>query len=294
MNILKSYGLGVKKASSQGKMILVLWAFSLLFAGVVYFVGSGFFVGALDRSGLAESLRQFDAGLFLEMLVHNQASVGVVFKVIMLLAFFYFWLSVFLTGGILHTLLSDNVAAGEEPGRRRFAPTFFQGAGRFFGRFFRLEVYSLILWAAFLLFQLIFNLVAKSLTADGANEKMLYYMFWIRAGLSLVLIFFIRMILDYARIIIVRADTGRVWRSLWEAVRFVFRRLFGTLALYYVLLVTGLVMFLVYWGIHSRISCGSAVTIGLAFLIGQVFVISRGWLRVVCQAAEIAFYGGDQ
>lgn len=293
MNILKSYGIGVKRASSQVKMILVLWAFSLVFAGVVYFVGSGFFTGALGGSGLAESLRQFDAGLFLEMLVHNQAPLGALFKVLVLLAFLYFWLSIFLTGGILHILLSANTEAGIEAGRRRFAPAFFQGAGRYFGRFFRLEVYSLILWAAFLVFQLVFDLAARPLTADGTAEKMLYYVFWVRVGLSFVLILFILMILDYARIIIARADSRQVWRSLWKAVRFVFKRLFGTLALYYILLITGLGIILVYWAIHSRIPTASSATVWLAFIIGQLFVLSRGWLKIACQAAQINFYGRD-
>jgi hypothetical protein len=293
MNILKSYSLGIKRASSQGKMILVLWAFGLLFAGTVYFAAGGFFAGALDASGLAEGLRRFDAGLFLEMLVQNRAPLGMVIKIIVLLAFLYFWLSIFLTGGILSLLLSNTPAAGDPPVRSRFAPAFFQGAGRYFGRFFRLEVYSLLLWAVFLLFQLAFTAASKPLTADGTNEKMLYYLFWVRAGLSLVLIFFIRMILDYARIIIAREDTGRVWRSLREAARFVLRRLAGTLALYYSLLITGLAIFLVYWGICSRFSTGSLATIWLAFLLGQLFVLSRGWLRIAFLAAQTAFSGRD-
>jgi hypothetical protein len=291
MKVLKSYGLGIKEASGQGKMILVLWTFSLLFAAVVYIVGGGYFAGALGHSELAQSLRQFDAGFFLEMLVHNQTPLGMIFKFIMLLAFIYFWLSIFLTGGILRVLLAANEPAGNEPARRRFAPSFFQGAGQHFGRFFRLEVYSLVLWVVFLLLQLVFSFAAKPITADGTNEKMLYYVFWVRVSFSLILIFFIRMILDYARIIIARSDTGRVWRSLWEAVRFVFKRLFRTLALYYILLITGLVIFLVYWGIHSRISTDSTATIWLAFFLGQVFVLSRGWLKIVFQAAQLTFLG---
>jgi len=291
MKILKSYSLGIRQASSQGKMVLVLWVFSLLFAAVVYFVGAGYFAGALGQSELAGNLlKQFDTGLFLEMLVHNQAPLGMIFKVIVVLAFLYYWVSIFLTGGILHVLLSPNESMGNEPRRRRFASAFFQGAGRYFGRFFRLEVYSLILWVGFFFFQLVFNLAAKPFTSDGTNEKMLYYVFWVRVGLSLALIFLIRMILDYARIIIVRADTGRVLRSLWDSVRFVFKRLFRTLALYYILLITGAVIFLVYWGIHSRVSTGSLAKIWLAFFIGQVFVMSRGWLKIGFQAAQITFY----
>ncbi len=294
MKVLKSYGLGIRKASAQGKMVLVLWAFNLLFAAVVYFVGRGYFVNALGQSALGETLKRFDARLFLEMLTHNAAPVGLMIKVMVVLAFLYYWVSVFLTGGILHVLLSGNTSTGDEPGlRRRLAPAFFQGAGRYFGRFFRLEVYSLIIWVGFLLFQWVIWIVAGPLTSDGSNENMIYYVFWVWLGLSLALVYFIHMILDYARIIIVRSDTGRVWRSLWAAAGFVFRRLFGTLALYYLLLITGAVIILVYWGIHSRVPTDSVGAIWLAFLIGQAFIISRGWLKVAFQATQLTYYGSD-
>ncbi|MGB7296895.1 MAG: hypothetical protein WBC70_15025 [Candidatus Aminicenantales bacterium] len=291
MTVLKSYGQGIKRATSQGKMVLVMWAFSLVFAAVVYFVGRGYFVDALGRSGLGESLRQFDTGMFLEMLTHHGAPLGMLFKLIVLLAFLYYLLSVFLSGGILHVLLSPGESESDEPGRRRFAAAFFQGAGRYFGRFFRLEVYALVLWAGLLIFQWVIWLAAGPLTANGSNEKMMVYVFWVWLGLSLALLFFIQMILDYARIIIARTDTKRVWRSLWEAVRFIFRKLFGALALYYILLITGFAILLVYWTVQSRISTGSVAAIWLAFLIGQVFIISRGWLRIAFLAAQLNYYG---
>jgi hypothetical protein len=273
-------------------MVLVLWVFNLLFAAAVYFVGRGYFANALGQSALSETLRRFDTALFLEMLIHNGAPLGTLFKVILALAFLYFWVSIFLTGGILHVLLWGGEPAGEGP-RRRLAPAFFQGAGRYFGRFFRLAVYSLLLWLGFLISQWILWIVAGPLTAEGTNEKMIYYIVWACLAFDLILVFFIRMILDYARIIIVRTNTGRVWHSLWEAMGFILKRLFGALALYYSLLITGGVIFLVYWGIHSRIATVSAASIWLAFLIGQLFIISRGWLKIAFQSAQLNFYGRD-
>ena len=174
MKVLPSYGSGVRKASSHGKMVLLLWAFNLLFAAAAYFVGRGYFANALGQSALGETLRRFDAALFLEMLIHNGAPLGTLFKVILALAFLYFWVSVFLTGGILHVLLSRVDAGGDERGRQRLAPAFFHGAGRYFGRFFRLAVYSLLLWLGFLIVQWILSLIAGPLTADWSNEKMIY------------------------------------------------------------------------------------------------------------------------
>jgi hypothetical protein len=292
MKIFRSYGTGIKQASSQGKMVLILWVFSLLLTSVVYFMGAGYFSAALGQSELARSLlEKSDTGLFLELLIYNPTPLGMMIKVMAVLAFLYYWVSLFLTGGILHVLLSPSDIAGNELRRPRFATAFFQGAGRYFGRFFRLEVCSLILWAGFIVFQFVFNAAAKPLTSDGANEKMFYYMFWVRVALSLILIFFIHMVLDYARIIIVRTEANRVMRALWDAWRFVFRRLFGTLALYYILLITGVIIFLVYWGIHSRIPTGSLFPIWLAFFVGQLFVISRGWLKIAFQSAQLEFYG---
>jgi hypothetical protein len=291
MHVLKSYYTGIKQASGRGKMVALLWILNLLFAAVVYRMAATYFSQAFGVSAIAEDLlHRFDTALFMEMLVHSTGPQAMMLKVMGFLSFLYFWVSLFLTGGILQVLSASARHEGDESPNRRFAAQFFQGAGKYFGRFFRLAFYSLFLWVALLVFQYLLYVAAKFLTGDWTDEKMMFILFWIWAGLGLVQFFFISMVLDYARISIVLADSRHVLRALFASLGFVFKRLLRTSTLYAMLLFTGLAIFLLYWAIHSTIPARSTGSIWLAFAIGQIFILSRGWLKIAFQAAQLEFY----
>jgi hypothetical protein len=73
-------------------------------------------------------------------------------------------------------------------------------------------------------------------------------------------------------------------------VRFVVRRFRGTLGLYYLLGLTGLAMALAYLGVKSLIGATTAVGILAVFLITQVYIAGRGWLRAAYQAGQLEMF----
>ena len=95
--------------------------------------------------------------------------------------------------------------------------------------------------------------------------------------------------MDYARIRIVREDTNGVYDALVWAVRFVFGRPGGTLLLYYLLGITGWVMLAAYLVLHRLFPGSTTGAIVSAFLLSQIFVAGRGWLKIAYQAAELEF-----
>jgi hypothetical protein len=207
-----------------------------------------------------------------------------------ILAFLYYWVSLFLHGGILSVLKSRGITGEMESRNMRFAPDFFQGAGKYFGRFFRLAIYSLLLWLVFGIVYYLFNLLTKSLTAGGTNEPAILFRYLSRPIIVLFLYFLIRMIGDYARIKLVVEDSKAVFGSLLFSVRFVFGNFIKTLILYYLMLITGLIVFGVYWVLQKMVPTQTLLPILIAFLIGQIFILSRGWLKIALQAAQLHFY----
>ncbi len=130
-------------------------------------------------------------------------------------------------------------------------------------------------------------MLATAVMKDSTNEQLGFVLTILRVVLALFLVYFNKMILDYARIRIVREDTNRVYDSLAWAVRFVFGRLGGTLLLYALLGVTGLAMLAAYLGL-SRLFPGSTTgAIVSVFLLSQLFVAGRGWLKIAFQASEL-------
>lgn len=264
-------------------MVLLLWFFNFLFGFIVFYLLYNRLMEALSQSAISEGmLSKVNYHFVFEFLTYHGQALGTIRSVALVLIGVYVLVSLFLFGGILHTLV--------ETQKTSFSQRFFQGCGKFFGRFLRLFVYSLILWFILLVFMFILYQVGRTLTGKGANEQLAYYLFLIEVAIALFFIFFINMIQDYARFKIVIEDSPYVFRSLFQSIGFVLKRLGGTLVLYYLLVLTGVVIAVVYWGLRSVIPFSSAAAILITFLVYQLFIASHGWLKVAFQAGQLSYY----
>jgi len=284
MGIFKCYGQGIQEASLRPKMIFVLWLFNFVFASLVYFLFSSVLSAALGKSALTSNLlKKPITDLLLEFFTESTGALRSLFLVALVLMVIYFFVSIFLVGGILFNLTH----AGN---KERFAQVFFHGGGKYFCRFLLLTLYSLLLWIIFSIIFLGLNLTLQALTRNSDNEQLLFSLFWARAALALFFVYFLKMIMDYSRIKIVTEDSTFVFRSFFDSIKFVFRKLGKTLCLYYLLGLTGLALLLIYWGIKSLISVSSFSGVVVFFLVSQVFIASRGWLRIAFQAGQLKFF----
>lgn len=294
MKIIKSYSQGIKQAALQPKMIFVLWLINLIFGLIIYFQFSGLLSEAMGKSMTAEKLlKKFDFNFLFESIIHHGESFHAVFSVTFVLLIVYFFVSIFLLGGILFSLIQSEKLSSVEDKKEGFVSMFFQGGGKFYGRFFRLCIYSLILWIAFIIIIFLLNIVRRALTSNGENERLSFYLILIQIGIGLFLLNLIRMILDYSRIKIAAEDSRKVFRSFFLAIKFVFKNLGKTLVLYYLLALTGVLLFCVYWALKSLIPVYSLIPILIGFVIGQIFIASRGWVKIAFQAGQLKFYKAD-
>jgi len=291
VKVLRSYGRGIKEATFQPKMIVVLWLRNFIFGFFIFYLFFRFLSYAIGKTVFADRLF-FDSNVFFDLIVHHGESNNMIISAGIILILLYFLVSIFLYGGILSLLTIPPDAHDEIKGR--FAQTFFQGAGNFFGRFFRLSIYSLILWAVFILINLLLNPVGRFLTGDGTNEWMAFSFFWIRLAIGLFLVYLIWMILDYSRIEIVIEDSRSVFLSLFKAIKFVFQNFGKTLALYYLLVLTGIALITVFWLLKSYLPSFSSpwLTILLPLVVAQLFIAFRAWLKIAFQSSQMVFYIG--
>jgi hypothetical protein len=290
MKVMKSYASGIKRATSEGKMLLVLWFFNVLFASVIYFQFSDYLNRVFGTSAAAgKFLKSFDFNTFFEMMTFNGTALNTIVSLAKYLLLFYGIATIFLAGGILHTLsFSRGAEASSE--KRRVLPLFFHGAGKYFGRFLRLFLYSWVLWLVVVVFIMFYSGIVVSAAEDAMNEPLISYLALAGIIVLLFLIFLIRMIVDYARIKIVVEDSPWVFLSLFRSVGFVFRKLFKTLAIYYLFFLTGAALWTLFWLVQKPIKTHSLLPILLAFFIGQIFILSRGWIKVGLQGAQLEYY----
>ncbi len=292
--MFRSYGKGIKEATLQPKMISVLWFINFIFGAIIFYLFKQRFSEVIGSNLMADKiLKKLDYNFVFEFLVYNGQFIKTIFFLAFALILTYFLVSIFLYGGILNRLIQSHRSHDVGRNNGGFAPVFFQGAGRYFGRFFRLAIYSLIMWLVGLIFFFGLTRLVRVLTAKGTKEQLAFYLFLVEIVIGLFLIYLIKMILDYARIKIVIEDTRRVFRSMFQSIGFVFQNFGKTLSIYYLLVLTGIILIGIYWLLRQVIPDYTFLTILITFIIYQLFIASRGWLKVAFQAAQLSFYSPE-
>ncbi len=282
MNIFSCCRKGLVEAAARPRIILILWAVNAMFASLAFVMFSGFVGSSLGRSTAAAGLMtKTDMNIIIEMLVSPQSGMNILRPGLLALIFLFCLVSIFLQGGILRGLFD---VSDEARGSR----LFFEGGARYYWRFFRLAVYSTILWVPALLVSAAVYGALTSAARNSINEQLV---FCLRIGvgvMTLFLVYFVMMIMDYARIRIVSEGSRKVFRPLALSTVFVFRHLGSSLGIYYLLGAAGLILFIVWRLTVQAVPATSAAAVWAAFFLTQIFIMSRGWLRIAFQSAQAA------
>ena len=285
MKTIRSYIKGIRESLLCPKAAVVLWLINAAFAAVVYFVASGAVTAALGRSLAADDLlSRSNVDALFELLTGNAAALSSLLVVALVVLLLYILASPFLYGGILNILAHPGERAG------RFAQTFGAGAGRYYGRFFRLIPASLVLWVPAAALFLLADRALDYIGRDPLQEQLNFILTFVRIAVALFLFYLVRMIMDYARIRIIATESRSALLSLSWAAAFVLRRLGGTLALYYMLGLTAWAGFAAYLGLQSLFAKTTTRAVLAGFLLTQLHIVWRSGIKVAYQGAELSFY----
>ena len=285
MKTTRSYIKGIREALYCPKAAVVLWLINAAFAAVVYFVASGAVIEALGRSLAADDLlSRSNVDALFELLTGNAAALSALLVVALVALLLYILASPFLYGGILHILAHSGEKAG------RFSQTFGAGAGRYYGRFFRLIPASLVLWVPAAALFLLADRALDYIGRDPLQEQLNFILTFVRIAVALFLFYLVRMIMDYARIRIAATESRSALGALSWAAVFPLRRLGGTLALYYGLGLPALAGMAVYLGLQSLFAKTTTRAVLAGFLLTQLHILWRSWIKVAYQGAELSFY----
>jgi hypothetical protein len=280
MTIFACYKKGIGDASARLRIVPILWAANLLLAAPVFILFSNLFGSALDGSGRAAGLMtKADMNVIFEFLTAPGRPLNVLWAELLFLVAVFVLAGIFLQGGILRGLADDSPQG-------RSARVFFYGGAYYYWRFFRLAVYSLILWIPAILLFGVLNALLSAATKDSTREQLMFYLSLFKVALAFFLVYLIKMIMDYARIRIASGDSSKVFQALRASIRFVFGRPGGTLGLYYLLGLTGAAMALVWRLAVSALPATSMPAVWTGFVLTQLFIAGRGWLQVAYQAAQ--------
>ena len=270
---------GTAVAQQNPRLVVTLWVFNLalaLAAGLPGWLTLSSVMGPLPgadalgeafRFGVLADLSEIQPGLVSGFGRAALAAFGL--GLIVALA---------TTGGTLEVLTS-----GDE---RSFAHRFGRGAGRFFLRFLRLGLITLVtaplatgLAAAPL------GALSRHLRRESGSEWLAVSVWLLAVAVAGGALVFVLLVQDAARVLLVRDDERRVRRLLRPALATVLRHPLKWLSVWSWNAVLLLALFALYLALSSAVPPGRLLVV--LVLLQQAFVLLRCALRVALLGAEI-------
>lgn len=306
MKISESFREGLRRLHSAKRVILWVYLLNLVIAAAPAAVLSDLIRQSTKHSLAAENLRTgFDDEWYREF--HAEASglgetfepsmseLGAVlngldafvsgemfkeFSGIVGIGLLFLLLWTFLTGGALHLYVEKGEVSRE---------AFFAGAARFFPRLFRLMLlagvfYAIVYW---LLLPGVDHAI-QNVNRQTIDERVAFAWVIAKYGLVLGAVLLINLIFDYAKILAVRHDRTGAFVNAWEGLRMVLRHPVKTVGLYLLVGAIGLAFLLLYGLVVPGAGQEGYGGVAWAFLLGQAYVVSRIWTRLLFFSSQSA------
>lgn len=311
-NILYNILYGLRQAFAAPKLLLVLWLANVLVAVPATLLVSTSLAESFGTSLVAEGMLEgFDSGWYGEyeaqakglettfsptvtgagpMLDHLEAFwSGEMFTAepgLVALGGSFALLWMFLLGGVLERL----ARTWTHPQERMELRHFSAAGGQFFARFCGLALMSGVLY--FLVYRLGSFLYRRIRVAtdEVTEETPVLLAVMVAAVLVVLLLNLVRMVFDYAKIVTVLEDRSNIFSSAWAGFLMVLRAPFKTLGVYFGFGVLSILLFVGYAQVAPGAGASSLVSVVLAFLGGQLYLVSRLFLRVGLLGGQMRLY----
>ena len=282
MGIIKLFGQGISAASRNGRMLVLLWIvqflFSLLVVAPFYFLLESQF----SRSLTGEKLFAGTELLWLGDLLYRFQEIPPLLGGLLIgSSVLFLLLLVFLQGGII-----GRIAAGEE---KITLGNFFGDCGRYFGRFFRVLLLSIIGYLA------VFGILGRFLSipfrlwSKGASTQWATLLSSLLRLLVFLLIYsIVKMVFDYVKVTLVLEDSRKTVRTTLRTIRFLGQRFFKAWALF---LLVGLlfVMVTVVYLVVAKSLPKTGIGPLFLFLWQQAYILTRLWTTILFLGTEYGF-----
>ncbi len=311
MTTVQSINHGLRRALSEPKLLLLLWLVNSLAALPAALAVGAAIENDVGSSRFEEGLQQgLDMDWFAEYQTRHKEGVpglfaahrtggAVVYENLdalfggrvlngtkalkpLVLIFGLAW--ILLQGGVIARLARDPVPG--DVTSRFSAGGFFADSGRFFLRLLVLAAMAGV--AYYSLYRLAgwgFGRLDDGFRDSGTERQLITWVV-LGGGVLVVALSTVRMTFDYAKIALVSRDLRIAPVAVWRGLQFVIAHPVKTFGVY---LGVGLLS-LLWLGLYAQIAPGpgqsTALTVLFAFLVSQIFVIGRLFLRISMLGAE--------
>ena len=255
-----------------------------LLSGLNYAWWSAFNVSA---SGLENTIRPSLSGGFgplfdnLELLLSGRfLSFG---WSIFAIALAYLFVAAFFNGGAI-ALFADE--------RKAFsAARFFSAAGANFHHMAALAATTVAVFA--LIYKVIHPAIfylADQIVGDSLSQSFAWWINLVAYLIILNIVFFVTLVFDYAKVIVISEKKESSWLCIWLAIKFIFKNFAKTIGLNLLLVFCAVVLVLLGGTILSVIKPAQLFLLLISFIIQQFFILAKIGMRLTFYASETVMF----
>lgn len=283
MAILKYFSYGLKTANKKWKMVVYLWFMNFMFALLMVTPFYFLFQKDFSRSLMGDQMaRGFDLLWFGDLIYRYKDFYASLLGWLLLPAIFFLLLFVFLNGGIMGRIVAEEESLN--------LTRFFADCGKYFFRFFRVFLISLI--GYLIVFGLFFRAISflfQLWTKNAASEWPLIFAANLKFLVMILLFSIVRMFFDYVRVRLVVEESKKAIRATILSFSFVGKRFLKAWILYLLVGLVALILGLIYL-VVSQIFPSTGPLWVVLFIWQQIYILSKMWTRVLFFSTEYHFY----
>jgi hypothetical protein len=238
---------------------------------------------SLTRNFWSERLVQsFDFQWFIEFeyKFHNTLKNVPIFLI--LVGIIFVLIQAFLAGGILEVLNSKST--------KNLFIDFFYGCVRYFVRFLKVFLISIVCYAGLYYLNLIYIRYVDILTYNTESQLVVIIATTARYLLIAVLFGILNIIFDYVRIRIVVHQSYNTFEDIWLTFKFLIKNFIKVFSLFWFIAIVGLIIFLCYFFIDNIYNPTTFILIFIMFLIRQIYITGKIWVKLLFYSCQLELY----
>jgi len=281
ISIFAAFGIGLKDVYKNKKLIVLFFLVQFVFAYVLTKPFSDLLTKAFSKTTLSDIvLERFNLIYFYTMFKELGQGVSL-FGLFIPSLVLYFLIIIFLTAGVYWLFFS----------RSEFKLLDFSlGCGKYFTRFLKLYSLSFLFYLGCLVLSVFIYGILIGFTDDSISEVWPTIFTISSIGIFVFLIFLVMMLFDYAKVILITENNSGLFSAIIEALKFFMMNFFKTLGIYLLYIFTAILLFIVFKFFISLIVTDTFFKISLYFILSQVFVFMRQYLRLALFDSVIVYY----
>jgi len=280
--MISSLKWGIAQMWAHKRMVFIFFLTNFLFGLLLMLPGRAALSGFAAQTLMGQKLAgRFSFDFLFEFIRENGTIVDVYTVLFMVVPALYWLFGLFLSGGAFAMFKS---------GEKFSAGDFWWNCGKYFGRFARLLLWSLPVFAVLLLLQFVWVGLERLIWGNDPYQYITYWGAWVKFGLRTVSILLFGVVLDYSRIYTVIADEKRMRISLWRGIKFALANLGQTFGLALTLYLAGVIVLVLYNPIANNLSAPNGFVIFTLFLVQQLYMFWRMMLRLTLYSSQMHLY----